>query len=352
MKNTFYLLFLGTISAPAFGQITLTQNDVGPVNKVVNISVDDSSPNVTAGSAGANVTWNVGPLGADIQETFTFANPQFTPYYSSYPSSNLAMITSSPVYAYTSLTANSFSMLGQEDGLSSGGYLYRYLRPETILKFPMTYLSSFDDTSKTELVMYLGFDPGIGNIVDSMRTITDTYKHVVADGWGTLTTSFGTFPSIRLNTLRYETQYSEYLVNGNWIPAVPASTDSSRVYSWWTNNTGVQLLELTEDIPSGTIIDAQYVTGTSTILTVNEPGDHSQLNVFPNPANSDLHIATTMIDYTIELVDLQGRTVISEKAESENYSLDLSPVKAGTYLLRLTETATGKMRYEKICVTH
>jgi hypothetical protein len=352
MKNFIYMFLFSAAAVPAFSQITLTQNDVGPINRRVSVELNESNPAAAPGASGANMSWNFGPLGYDYQDTFTFVNPQFTPYASDYPSANIAMVNTTPVYGYSIVDNTAFRMIGQADAFSSGLYIYKYLKPETILKFPLTYQSAFKDTSATLMQMYMGFDPGIGSVVDSFRSITTTYKDIVADGYGSLTTDFGTTNALRLNNMQYVETVSEYYLNGAWIPAAPTTLDSSRIYTWWANGIGAPLLELTEDLATNTITEALVVTGTQTILGAVEISGPAALNVYPNPANNELHIAGGTNEYEVELLDLQGRTMIREKATAELYTLDLSAVPAGMYMLRVNEYETGKIRSEKIVIEH
>lgn len=349
MKYIFSTLLFGALAATASAQITLSQNDIGPFGRKLTVKVDETNPNVSAGNAGANQSWTVGALGEDVVDTFTFVNPAFTPFGGDFPSADICMQSSSGVYGYASLNTTGFTLLGQEDQYS-GMYVYTYPNAETILDFPLTYQSTYSDSAQTVMQMYLGFDPGIGQTVDSMRTTTDVYKTGMVDAWGTLNMTFGSFPVLRLNTLRYETSTTEYLVNGNWILANPSTTDSSRVYSFWGNNAGAPLLELTEDLATNTITDAQYITANTTVTGIGEIADVNT-SIFPNPVIDKLHITTRMSNYNVSLFDMQGRLVISENASAENYELNVSSLEAGTYLVRISD-GNGKMRQEKICITH
>ena len=347
MKYIFSTLLFGALAATASAQITLSQNDIGPFGRKMTVKVDDTNPSVSAGNAGANQSWTVGVLGEDIVDTFTFVNPAFTPYGNEFPSADIAMTTSSGVYGYATLNAAGFSLIGQRDAFA---YDYTYTNPETVLDFPLAYQSTYSDSSQTVLQLYLGFDPGIGQTVDSVRTTTDVYKSGTVDAWGTLTMPSGSSSVLRLNTLRHETALTEYLVNGTWIPAGPSSSDSSRVYSFWANNTGAPLLELTEDLASNTITEAQYITSNTTVTGISETPDVST-SIFPNPVIDKLHITTRMSNYNVSLFDAQGRLVLSENATAENYELNVSSLEAGTYFLRMTDS-NGKVRQEKICITH
>jgi hypothetical protein len=71
----------------------------------------------------------------------------------------------------------------------------------------------------------------------------------------------------------------------------------------------------------------------------NEEMGNYSLNVFPNPATSSINISisgdNTAEDMLIELRDLQGRLLLSQKAILGTSKLDLSNHAAGAYILHI-----------------
>lgn len=67
---------------------------------------------------------------------------------------------------------------------------------------------------------------------------------------------------------------------------------------------------------------------------------NAQVAVYPNPANSTVNVATTLNgDLTISVVDLNGKTLISQnkvQADNNTYTLDISSLSAGVYLVRVS----------------
>lgn len=84
------------------------------------------------------------------------------------------------------------------------------------------------------------------------------------------------------------------------------------------------------------------------ISGTEDPELRSRTSIYPNPLGSDnrLNIQTTVaIDYRVSLYDLNGRRLLS----GENMEvLELSGLPAGTYVLELTEMASGRFLRELV----
>jgi heat shock protein HslJ len=77
------------------------------------------------------------------------------------------------------------------------------------------------------------------------------------------------------------------------------------------------------------------------ILSTPE-NDMSKLNIYPNPVEDKLFIATANMDLnSIVVLDVNGRTVISQKSGDLN-EIDVSSLNSGMYFLRM-ESATGNI---------
>lgn len=76
------------------------------------------------------------------------------------------------------------------------------------------------------------------------------------------------------------------------------------------------------------------VTGISNIETVNN------LKVYPNPADDFIHISfedNTYSNYFINIYDIQGKLLKSEKLESNKSMICISDLKSGAYIFRIAD---------------
>lgn len=91
---------------------------------------------------------------------------------------------------------------------------------------------------------------------------------------------------------------------------------------------------------SGTFIDSILVVdaegGDCTLGTYSPSGINHEFLVFPNPTNNVLNIeGPNMGHYSLELIDIQGRTVLSKTNRNGLIVLDLSRFESGIYILQI-----------------
>jgi|GEM_PF-1308824 len=120
--------------------------------------------------------------------------------------------------------------------------------------------------------------------------------------------------------------------------------------------TGIQGQE-GEQVFTVTASDGQAVNGQATanftlhvrMITAVENGDQRNVEVYPNPVADWLYLNTSFRDYILNVVDANGRVVMVKKVRGDSTEpLDISSLKSGFYLIRLT---TGKsVYYRKIQV--
>jgi len=83
-------------------------------------------------------------------------------------------------------------------------------------------------------------------------------------------------------------------------------------------------------------IDDIEITGT---VSANEIAGNHYINIFPVPANDKI-IITNAGNSTIEISDINGRIVLTEFADSDNITLNLSSLTDGVYIARIFDDRT------------
>jgi hypothetical protein len=72
-----------------------------------------------------------------------------------------------------------------------------------------------------------------------------------------------------------------------------------------------------------------------------------EISIYPNPATTVLNLSSTeMMDMTISITDITGRVIMREKIMDSFYTVDVSSLTSGIYLLRL-ETPEGANKMVK-----
>ncbi len=89
-------------------------------------------------------------------------------------------------------------------------------------------------------------------------------------------------------------------------------------------------------------LDGQYTVSDIKTLKLDCTKENTSINIFPNPATSQLNILyvteADQADLTVEVVDITGRTILSNSKLMKNggnvLTLDISSIAVGTYLLQ------------------
>ncbi len=335
------VLVLGCLSA----QTTLTTADQPQVLDVYNQG-RDTTMTQSAGNSGPSQAYVFSGLLNQVEDSMTFTLPQWTPYGTYYPATNLSiMVNQGDAYIYGDMTSTTFEIHGQAfDPLGSGVIPLMFSNPETQMIFPAAYGSSFADTAGGVNQMYYGMDPGIGFTVDSFRIHTHIYKDSEYDAWGTCETPLDTFNVLRQNTYRMQVDTIDIYAFGNWAPNFFSQMDSTRTFSYWTNGIGFPVVELTDQDDLGQISNCTWLVSlpTPTGIVVNQT---TSISVYPNPATEVITFTTTIAEGSIELIDISGRVVRRTNITSTQTQMNVADLAAGTYSYRINgQEVAGKVQ--------
>lgn len=88
-------------------------------------------------------------------------------------------------------------------------------------------------------------------------------------------------------------------------------------------------------------------------IRVTSIEEEESLWVYPNPTKDVLQVKTVENgDYVFEVFNLQGQRIVEQKAQSINgtriHKIDLTDFRVAVYLLRISNTTTGKNDIHKI----
>ncbi|ASK32246.1 secretion protein [Chryseobacterium sp. T16E-39] len=191
------------------------------------------------------------------------------------------------------------------------------------LKFPVTYLNSFADTSSSTI----------------NGVTTNTNDIITADGYGTIKTPAGTYS----NVLRIKKESTITITTSG----VPTSTTKITTYSWYKNNrevigvfsVGNLLSPIVQPLPSR----FQY-TNNSVVLGTGEVKDMESLVIYPNPTSDFVTVKNEKIIDKIELSDAEGRKISEFKGIS---TIDISKLLSGVYYLKI-DLKNEKTQIKKI----
>ncbi len=134
--------------------------------------------------------------------------------------------------------------------------------------------------------------------------------------------------------------------NNGGVNITAVGGTGSYTYSWSNSANTEDLHSLGAGTYTVTVTDQNSCTGTASFTVTSNVGITglelvSKFTVFPNPASSEVNVQITLTDNTdvrIELLDLNGRVMLSENAgnvKQLNYKLNTSAVPNGIYVIHV-----------------
>ncbi len=108
--------------------------------------------------------------------------------------------------------------------------------------------------------------------------------------------------------------------NGNFLQLISVTLDNSLASSW---------IALSDNT-----VGMEFLT------------HNPRFQVYPNPTQGMIRIRTDNIMETLDITDLQGRTLLNYRVNENDFSVDLSQFPVGIYFVRLT--TANEILYEKV----
>ncbi len=340
------LLHLTAISS-LFAQITITSSDFASNGDTVRMSLA-TDPSIDIISTGANQNWDYSYLSVENQKLVEYfdiagfpdplvllAYGPFAPvkYQATYtlPSVNLPLDQIGPIVgisisdplAYHRLSNDSLSMVGYSMDIEGTVIPFKSDSIEAYYKFPLNYQDTYEGSGVTNIDL---------NPFYSGAWIQKRYRSSEVDGWGSITTPYGTFNALRIRHTIDEIDSIQVDLFGNltWI-SLPIPVNY--VYEWWTNGEKDAILR----VNTRSIAGNEVVTGIEfrdmyrSIALVDVIEESSNLNVYPSPARDMLKIEGVAFQTPYTIYDHSGRLVMSGILNGT--PIDLGALEKGSYVL-------------------
>ncbi|WP_317897561.1 T9SS type A sorting domain-containing protein [Aurantibacillus circumpalustris] len=343
--NKNYLLFALNVCATAIiaqTPITLGNSNMpgsGDTLRYTNFQIN------TAGNytqTGVNFTWNFSQVNSTTEGVRSFKNGLQTPYsilfgLNAYGEKIADTIGAGPLtmtnyYNFYKKQTSPAAFIADGVGMtfSSVPVPSYYSDKDELYNFPMTY-PKYDSTT-------FKFTTSTGGIIPISYSKVG-YRVTVVDGWGTITTPYGTENCLRLIT----TQYAVDSIKNTIIPIPLGFPNYQRSYQWMTLIGKIPYLEITGSLlgTNFTPTQARYRGYEKTQINVgiSENSDINDARVYPNPVKDILYFQKNVKrDSNYEIYSLDGTKVLDLKTdlfETEN-QLNVSELEAGIYLIKAT----------------
>ncbi|NVO03713.1 MAG: T9SS type A sorting domain-containing protein [Bacteroidetes bacterium] len=349
-------------------QITITSTDIAvPLNTKNIMQIDTIPTGINIGTAGVNLTWNFSGINNHQTDTVTILAPSSCPNSASFPTANLALhSTLDNGFAFLNNTATSLMLVGQAGTRDINGSSFTLVVPlnptQQFMKFGCTYQTNYINTSKYDVKMPYGQTvtlPGvpIPILVDSIHAKNITVVKDTIDAWGTVTTPLGTFPCLREKRMEFKidsvwafSTFTSWTGITQFLPKL--GVDTIITYSWLTSGISVPVIKVTVDNKYGIPVKVNYLK-TTPYIGINEiTANNIKLNVYPNPANSEINITSNLNENAnFELFDLAGKIVKSELIIGQNQKINLDGISNGMYIYSLKDVKGNYLSNGKLSVT-
>ena len=295
MQKLNFSLLLLLFPVTLFSQISINDNDMPSVGDTIRSSNSFDVGLLDYASTGSDFSWDFSTLVPVTQQVDTFISVQETPWVYQvvfFLSSNLAQpmqnFESVPgfevdeAYNFYKNSGSSFKMTGNAASLNGIPIPNKFDEDDIIYKFPMEY-GNVDSSLST-----YGMDvPGLGYMGGWKKRVNH------CDGWGTLTTPYGSFQTLRLKSdiVQYDSIYIDSL--GFGFPFYRNYTE----YKWLGDNFGIPLCTVTDNGIAPTV---SYIDSVRVMFLGIQPELQraSKLKVFPNPTNNNSFSVELSIEKT------------------------------------------------------
>lgn len=305
-----FTLALMLIVSLTFAQITINPDDMPDVGDTIRASSALTTGGVDYTLTGGNFTWDFSTLGIVNQEVDTFVSVSSTPFLYQiiflYPF--VATIASpqpdfdfipgfevTDAYFFYKETDNFFGMAGLGVNLAGIPLPLKFGDPDIYYQFPVEYDNI--DSSIASFAL---------NIPDLGFYSTERNRKNTVDGWGTLITPYGSFPTLRIKS-ELEIHDSIYIDSlGFGFPVNRSIVE----YKWLGNGFGIPLLQVTVE---GLFTTVSYIDSLRNPMQVIESQAlNHEFVVYPNPCSTYLNVEHE-VDFpecfSIELYNFEGKRI-------------------------------------------
>lgn len=338
MKSIPALIFL-FFPLLLLSQLSIDESDMPDPGDTIRQSITINLGGYDFEEAGPDHTWDFSELVPFTQTVDTFVAVNETPFVYQilfFLTANMAQkqaefaqfdgfqVTDS--YRYFKNSSSSFREVGIGITLNGLPLPTLYDAPDIIYSFPVSVESHDSSLANYDFdIPFLGYYGGWKKRVN------------IADGWGTISTPFGTFEAIRLRSeiIQYDSLYIDSL--GIGVPFYQSLTE----YKWMAKGLGLPVCKV---VDNGLIQTVTYIDSVRTILTVSDPvTTEAAFKLFPNPAGERIFLSFNIPAgerYHIDITNSIGEPVLSQNGivGAGVQVLDLTPysLSAGVYLVQVT----------------
>ncbi len=349
MKKLLLVSFFGMTSAIAFNQITIDQNDFPGADDTALVSISDDT-NLDLTQTGTNFTWDYSDLHIASQRIDTFFNvsdasflyqtqfnnaftePDYvSDFYSNLigfdlPGASGAGIDISKPVTFVRITGTSYENVGL--GLELNGFEVPMAADTIDVEYELPM--GFGDSWSSDSYIYVDLNPAFNGIFQRLQ-----YRTSEVDGWGSITTRFGTFDVIRVRSeIEYiDSAYVDFGAGGTWLPL---PTPNEVVYTWWSEGNKVPVMKVVAQVIGGneTITRVEFKDQSRNLAGIEESENFAG-QIYPNPANGIVNLTFDASVDQVIIYNIAGEVVYQNNVTESTMNIDVQSWTSGVYLVKL-----------------
>jgi hypothetical protein len=358
-KKYLFLISLG-FSSFSFSQITINSVHLPVVNDTLRVSRATIDLGIDFQTTGPNQTWDFSSLQNSDQKLntyspvsaagslaqFLFGTFAATKYKASYflPNEDLPLNSLPPILPITFSDINQFikkstdamTLVGLSMKVNGQAIPAKADTIETKYKFPLNYGGTHTSRS------YINLD--LNPIYDA-RWRQHRKRITEVDGWGEITTPYGTFSVLRIHHRIEESDSFKIAIGpfSNWI-GIPVPV--SHEYEWRSTieKEPILLIKTSELLGNETVTGIEYRN--DYVLGLKE--NSLNFDVYPNPATTHLTVDSQSGIGAYQIVSMDGRIVKSGILNGTLNVLDVQALETGSYFLKVdAEGQQGRKHFVK-----
>ena len=339
-------LILSCTTFFASSQIVIDDSDLPSGGDTIRVSQTLSISNFSPDSTGADYQWDFSGLQAISQAVDTlinisevnfvysavfnnFLNDQNADFARKNPfrTDSMMGISIEDRLDFYELTSNKYTMLGFGASINGIPTPIKYDDPELIYNLPLGFMDMEEDSFAYSISI-----PNIGYYGQN------GHKSYEVDGWGNITTPYGTFDCLRTHI----TINSTDSIAWDTLPGFTIPRPTQHVYQWLVEEYPIPLLsvETSELLGQTSITNITYIDSIQENLIGIQETRLEGINVYQNTNLNDVNIIFNSNHFgntaLIQIFGTNGALIREERIEVNNlHEMNISTLNQGAYILNI-----------------
>jgi hypothetical protein len=189
---------------------------------------------------------------------------------------------------------------------------------------------SYNDSWSSDSYIYVDLNPAFNGIFQRYQ-----YRTSEVDGWGSITTRFGTFDVIRVRSeIMYDdSAYVDFGFGGTWLEL---PTPDEVVYTWWSEGNKIPVMKVVAQVIAGneTITRVEFKDQSRNLVGVEESENFAG-QIYPNPANGIVNLTFEEGVDQVLIYNIAGEVVYQNTLTESSLELDVQSWTTGVYTVKL-----------------